>query len=204
VHTSVGVRVDAYWCHRNWDDPHVWQGYELYMLLVVLVVPTLVMAFAYSAIGYKLTKVMVERSSLVGSPHVVTSRSRDDYRDVKQIVTMLFVVVVLFIMCWSPLLVTNVLRAWGVLPPYHHGAFYKHLYNTVHLLAYFNSCINPLVYGFLSKNFRESFYAALCPCLRPPRPPVRQFSLSHTRTTSVGYKESFRLSVRYNNRATNV
>ncbi|XP_042235522.1 gastrin/cholecystokinin type B receptor-like [Homarus americanus] len=204
IHSRVGVRVESYWCHRDWERTSLWQAYETYMLVVVLLVPTLIMGFAYSAIGYKLTKVMIERSSLVGSGHRVSSRSRDDDRDVRQIVTMLFVVVVLFILCWSPLLVTNVLRAWGVLPAYDPSSFFKHFYNTVHLLAYFNSCINPIVYGFLSKNFRESFYAALCPCLRPTRPPARQMSLSHTRTTSVGYKESFRLSVRYTNRATNV
>ncbi|XP_063851983.1 QRFP-like peptide receptor isoform X2 [Scylla paramamosain] len=217
VHSRVGVRVESYWCHRDWDAVLLWRGYETYMLVLVLLLPTLVMAFAYSAIGYKLTRVMIERSSLVGgSSHSpggeshplnsarVSSRAREDDRDKRQIVTMLFVVVVLFITCWSPLLITNMLQAWGFLEPYDHRPFYKHLYNAVHLLAYFNSCINPIVYGFLSKNFRESFYLALCPCLRPPRPPVRQVSLSHTRTTSVGYKESFRLSVRYSNRATNV
>ncbi|XP_069938794.1 somatostatin receptor type 5-like isoform X2 [Cherax quadricarinatus] len=204
VHSRVGVRVESYWCHRDWENVGLWRAYETYMLVVVLLVPTLIMGFAYSAIGYKLTKVMIERSTLVGSGHVVTSRSRGDDRDVRQIVTMLVVVVVLFIVCWSPLLITNVLWAWGVLPPYDHRSFFKHLYNAVHLLAYFNSCINPIIYGFLSKNFRESFFLALCPCLRPLRPPIRQMSLSHTRTTSVGYKESFRLSVRCTNRATNV
>ncbi|XP_069178673.1 QRFP-like peptide receptor isoform X2 [Procambarus clarkii] len=205
VHSRVGVRVESFWCHRNWENAALWRAYETYMLVVVLAVPTLIMGFAYTAIGCKLTKVMIERSSLVGAgSHVVTSRSRDDDRDVRQIVTMLLVVVVLFIMCWAPMLVTNVLRAWGVLPTYDPRPFYKHLYNAVHLLAYFNSCINPIVYGFLSKNFRESFYLALCPCVRARRPPARQMSLSHTRTTSVGFKESFRLSVRYSNRATNV
>ncbi|XP_042870206.1 orexin receptor type 2-like [Penaeus japonicus] len=181
----------------------------VWFLSIILSVPIL---FAQS----KLTKVMIERSSLVGSGHFsvleshplnsirVSSRSRDDDRDVRQIVTMLIVVVVLFIVCWAPLLITNVLKSWKIMPLFVPHPFYKHLVNAVHLLAYFNSCINPIVYGFLSKNFRESFYAALCPCLRPVRPPLRQMSLSHTRTTSVGYKESIRLSVRHANRATNV
>ncbi|XP_063601966.1 QRFP-like peptide receptor [Penaeus indicus] len=216
VHTQVGERVVSYWCHRDWDNVFLWRAYEVYMLLVVLVIPTLVMGFAYTAIGYKLTKVMIERSSLVGSGHLakippdrratfihnvpcssalethplnsirVSSRSRDDDRDVRQIVTMLVVVVVLFIICWAPLLITNVIKSFKLMPLFEPHSFYKHLLNAVHLLAYFNSCINPIVYGFLSKNFRESFYAALCPCLRPVRPPLRQMSLSHTRTTSVG------------------
>lgn len=34
-----------------------------------------------------------------------------------------------------------------------------------HLLSYVNSCINPVVYGFMSKNFRASFKTALSKCL---------------------------------------
>ncbi|XP_068227618.1 pyroglutamylated RF-amide peptide receptor-like isoform X3 [Palaemon carinicauda] len=216
VHSRVGVRVQTYWCHRDWDNVFLWRCYETYMLVIVLVIPTIIMGFAYSAIGYKLSKVLIERSSLMGSGNSsmlethplnsirVSSRSRDDDRDVRQIATMLFIVVVLFLVCWSPLLITNVLWSWGILPMYDPHSFNKHLFNAVHLLAYCNSCINPLVYGFLSKNFRESFYASLCPCLRPDRPHSRQMSLSHTRTTSYGYKESFRMSIRHPGRATNV
>ncbi|XP_068227617.1 somatostatin receptor type 5-like isoform X2 [Palaemon carinicauda] len=204
VHSRVGVRVQTYWCHRDWDNVFLWRCYETYMLVIVLVIPTIIMGFAYSAIGYKLSKVLIERSSLMGSGNRVSSRSRDDDRDVRQIATMLFIVVVLFLVCWSPLLITNVLWSWGILPMYDPHSFNKHLFNAVHLLAYCNSCINPLVYGFLSKNFRESFYASLCPCLRPDRPHSRQMSLSHTRTTSYGYKESFRMSIRHPGRATNV
>ena len=42
-------------------------------------------------------------------------------------------------------------------------------YNTINIHAkkktYFcTSCINPLIYGFMSKNFRRSFTEALCRC----------------------------------------
>uniref|UniRef100_A0A4W5PR04 G-protein coupled receptors family 1 profile domain-containing protein n=1 Tax=Hucho hucho TaxID=62062 RepID=A0A4W5PR04_9TELE len=35
------------------------------------------------------------------------------------------------------------------------------LYSTV-ILSYVNSCANPLLYGFLSDNFRQSFRKVLC------------------------------------------
>ncbi|KAK7792302.1 hypothetical protein R5R35_004875 [Gryllus longicercus] len=98
---------------------------------------------------------------------------------------MLVAVVVLFVVCWAPLLVLNVLRAYGVVPANAPGAP-KHAATAFHLMAYFNSCINPLVYGFMSRNFRESFRKALCRCWRRRgRLGSRHPSLSQTRTTSV-------------------
>jgi hypothetical protein len=67
----------------------------------------------------------------------------------------------------------------------------------------FCSCINPLVYGFMSRNFRESFHKALARCCfrrraqPPPRGTVssfngkRQMSVSvNSRTTSVRYADT--------------
>ena len=66
IHSPVGHRIPSYYCVRDSDSVVLWRGYETYMLIMVLILPTLVMTFAYSAIGYKLTKVMIERSSLLG------------------------------------------------------------------------------------------------------------------------------------------
>ncbi|CAL4101407.1 unnamed protein product, partial [Meganyctiphanes norvegica] len=195
IHSRVGTRVVAYWCHRDWESEIIWRAYETYMLVLVLLLPTVVMGFAYSVIGYTLLKVVIERSSLVEGIRISNGRRTEDDRDMKQILTMLLVVVVLFFVSWAPLLITNMLQAWDFLPRYSTSPFFKHFKNAVQWLAYSNSCINPLVYGFLSKNFRASFYAAMCPCLRPARPPIRTMSWSHTRTTSVVYKDSIRMSM---------
>lgn len=109
----------------------------------------------------------------------------------KQVVKMLVAVVVLFAICWSPLLIENVLTAYAVLPSPKYETF-KHLNTAFQLMAYFNSCINPIVYGFMSKHFRESFVAAACgncwgccPKKDYALPVKRHPSLSQTRTTSV-------------------
>lgn len=116
-------------------------------------------------------------------------RTENESRTMKQVVKMLVAVVVLFAVCWSPLLIDNVLTAYNIIPTM--GTF-KHLNTAFQLMAYFNSCINPIVYGFMSKHFRDSFFAAACGnwfCCCPRReytPPVKRHpSLSQTRTTSV-------------------
>ncbi|XP_053212856.1 type-1 angiotensin II receptor-like isoform X2 [Panonychus citri] len=93
-----------------------------------------------------------------------SNKADDDTAVVKQVIKMLVAVVILFILCWSPILIINLLTAFGTLHQLNYG-YLKPLRTAAHLLSYLNSCINPLVYGFMSKNFRASFKAALQKCL---------------------------------------
>lgn len=54
-----------------------------------------------------------------------------------QVVKMLVAVVVLFVICWGPILVDNMLTAYGYLPHVKAGT-YKHLNTAFQLMAYFN------------------------------------------------------------------
>uniref|UniRef100_T1L4T8 G-protein coupled receptors family 1 profile domain-containing protein n=1 Tax=Tetranychus urticae TaxID=32264 RepID=T1L4T8_TETUR len=137
VHIEVGERYKAFWCYKDPSQPIIWKLYECYMLTLILVIPCIVMGFTYSCICKKLWIVVIK---------------------------MLVAVVILFILCWSPILIINVLTAFGKLHQLNYG-FLKPLRTAAHLLSYLNSCINPLVYGFMSKNFRASFKAALQKCL---------------------------------------
>lgn len=63
--------------------------------------------------------------------------NKDDTRVVKQVIYMLVAVVVLFAICWGPLLIDNVLTAYNILPKQRTHAL-KHMATTFHLMAYFN------------------------------------------------------------------
>ena len=60
----MGERVPAYWCVRNWDNPIGWRIYELYMLVLVLILPSTVMAAAYGAIGREIWRVTAQRGAM--------------------------------------------------------------------------------------------------------------------------------------------
>lgn len=62
---------------------------------------------------------------------------RDDNSMVKQVVYMLVTVVVLFAICWTPILIDNILTAYNVLSQERAG-FLKYMLSTFHLLSYFN------------------------------------------------------------------
>ncbi|CAN8028618.1 unnamed protein product [Ixodes persulcatus] len=219
VHVEMGLHRTAYWCMRDEDNPTTWRSFEIYMLILVLCVPALVMSYTYSKICFQLWMVVRERANLTSGTLVSTEMtektgtgakkelvatfssngehrtakpSRADEDTVRQVIKMLILVVALFVICWAPILILNVLTAFGGVTTLNYS-YLKPLRTTFHLLSYMNSCVNPLVYGFMSKSFRNSFKDALLGCLRPNR---SQFvargttRLSRTRTTSVSIGRS--------------
>lgn len=56
---------------------------------------------------------------------------------VKQVIYMLVAVVIFFAVCWTPLLIDNVLTAFGVVPHLRVGSL-KYMSSAFHVLAYFN------------------------------------------------------------------
>ena len=77
---------------------------------------------------------------------------------------MLVVVVILFIVCWGPNLAVEVLITLNL--QFFDQVFLRFKYATS-LLPFIHCCINPLIYSFMSKNFRKSMWrvvARSCPC----------------------------------------
>lgn len=73
---------------------------------------------------------------------------------------MLVTIIVLFMICWGPVTTNNLLVAFDVLDKLHMGAL-KPMRQAFYVLSYINSCVNPIVYCFMSKNFRKAFIMAL-------------------------------------------
>ncbi|XP_060598437.1 allatostatin-A receptor-like isoform X2 [Ruditapes philippinarum] len=195
----VGIHRTAIWCHKYWEEsPMFGKAYELYMLLLILVIPFSVMIITYTWIANIVWHVATRRADMrsgscisdasgekpvltpaaetqikppvvpITSPLSVgpTSRaSTDDDKTRRQVVMMLMVVVVLFAVCWTPVLVNNVLVAFQHMD-YLHMGYLKPLRMVFHLLSYANSCVNPFVYAFMSKNFRDGFKQSILTCIK--------------------------------------
>lgn len=74
---------------------------------------------------------------------------------------MLVVIIAVFVICWTPYLVMNILQSFGVVETQLHGIS-KYLKTTFILMAYLNSALNPIIYGFMCRSFRESFRSTVC------------------------------------------
>ncbi|KAK2185514.1 hypothetical protein NP493_232g03007 [Ridgeia piscesae] len=113
---------------------------------------------------------------------------------------MLATIVVLFVICWGPSLIDNVLVAFSVVERYHYDHL-KYMRQAFSLMAYFNSCVNPIVYAFMSKSFRQGFRRTACGCTEKPfhrtptmsnRTPQTQWTTAAPhRPAAVPYSASF-------------
>ncbi|KAK3089789.1 hypothetical protein FSP39_006549 [Pinctada imbricata] len=189
---EVGLKNKAYWCERRFSDHKYHKLYELYMLVIMFIIPVLVMGITYALVcleiwmvvskravmrsGSECTRAMngrsIKKDHVTAANYTLTSSSStrkppaahsNDTNTSKQIILMLVTIVSLFAICWGPILINNVLVAFGVLDNLNTG-YLKPMRMAFHLMSYANSCVNPIVYGFLSKNFRDSFKSAVRSC----------------------------------------
>ncbi|XP_041114636.1 melatonin receptor type 1A-A [Polyodon spathula] len=74
--------------------------------------------------------------------------------DVRNFITM-FVVFVLFAVCWAPLNFIGL--AVALIPETVIPRIPEWLFVASYFMAYFNSCLNAIVYGLLNQNFRREY-----------------------------------------------
>lgn len=80
-------------------------------------------------------------------------------RSERKVTRMVSIVVAVFVLCWLPFYVFNVT---SVTSSIHPTSAVKSTFDCVVVLGYANSCANPILYAFLSDNFKKSFQNVLC------------------------------------------
>uniref|UniRef100_A0A182KBS8 G-protein coupled receptors family 1 profile domain-containing protein n=1 Tax=Anopheles christyi TaxID=43041 RepID=A0A182KBS8_9DIPT len=96
---------------------------------------------------------------------------------------MVVVVVLVFAFCWCPIQVILLLKSLKLYGLTHASIIFQIV---SHVLAYTNSCINPVLYAFLSDNFRKAFRKVVW-CGKPPAPTIPPAAQTKTtRTTGNG------------------
>ena len=94
-------------------------------------------------------------------PSLVDKKKRKSNDKKKQATRLIILVVVIFGICWLPVHI-HLMIAYFVMPS---QAWYGYIGMLWSCLAYFNSCVNPIIYNFASKEFRDSFREVVC-CAR--------------------------------------
>ena len=138
-HTSEKTRVGFFW------------GYAVPCFLLLYLAPLAMMSVTYWKAGRKLAAMekRLEVSSQCDLSVVVRTR--------KEVLRMLFVVVVMFVVQWTPFEIVEIL---ATAPDLMDVDPISSLRVAVNMLAFSNAVFNPVVYGFMSKPFREGFKAA--------------------------------------------
>ncbi|XP_018540204.1 somatostatin receptor type 5 [Lates calcarifer] len=136
-------------CNIAWPQPaNIWRAaFIIYTSTVGFFCPLLIICLCYLLIVFKI------RSS-GKKVHATSTKRRKSERKVTR---MVVIVVAVFVFCWLPFYALNIINLLVSLP-----SEYQCLYYFVVVLGYANSCANPIVYGFLSDNFKRGFRKALC------------------------------------------
>jgi hypothetical protein len=107
----------------------------------------------------------VSVSNREGEARKVLAQLMASYTRSLQVIYMLILIMAVFFLCWTPILTYDLLASFELLGAGNSGTgSTKHLKTSLSLLSYFNSCLNPVIYGFMSKTFRESFKRSLGSC----------------------------------------
>ncbi|XP_036409214.1 somatostatin receptor type 5-like [Megalops cyprinoides] len=136
-------------CNMSWPEPQeVWSTvFILYTAILGFFCPLLVICLCYLLIVIKVKSAGVRAG--------LTRRRRSE----RKVTRMVVIIVVVFVFCWLPFFIINMVNLVCILP---ENSIMAGFYFFVVILTYANSCANPLLYGFLSDNFKQSFRKVLC------------------------------------------
>ncbi|XP_063066662.1 neuropeptide FF receptor 2-like [Engraulis encrasicolus] len=161
-----------YWCRENWPNQEMRKVYTTVLFANIYLAPLTLIVIMYARIGVTLCKTPVPASSghstgsgsgsggSVSRNDSNTHRQTSVSRKKKRVVKMLLVVALLFVLSWLPLWTLMMLSDYASLTERQHRLINIYVYPLAHWLAFCNSSVNPIVYGFFNENFRRGFKAA--------------------------------------------
>lgn len=134
-------------CFEDWPRADMRRVYTTVMFIHVYLAPLGLISIMYGCIAAKLSNNLRENRG----------RSRRKMKVVK----MLIMVAVLFMVSWLPLWTLMLLTDYQDLDRQQIDFLSSYLFPVAHWLAFFNSGVNPIIYGFFNENFRRGFQAAV-------------------------------------------
>ncbi|XP_062910964.1 melatonin receptor type 1B-like [Mobula hypostoma] len=132
-------------------------SYTIAVVIVHFLVPITVVSFCYLQIWILVIQVRRRVKTDI--------RPKLKQSDFRNFLTM-FVVFVLFAFCWAPLNFIGL--AVAINPQKIAPKIPEWLFVFSYFMAYFNSCLNAIIYGLMNQNFRKE-YKRIIMSLRTPR-----------------------------------
>lgn len=124
------------------NDFLAWDTYHTIFFITSYLVPLIFISILYCFMLLRLWK-----SNL--------SQSAESKRGKKRITRLVLIIVAAFAALWFPIQIILLLKSKELYSSNTHLTIAIQI--VAHILAYASSCVNPLLYAFLSENFRKSF-----------------------------------------------
>uniref|UniRef100_A0A8C1VZU8 Neuropeptide FF receptor 1 like 3 n=1 Tax=Cyprinus carpio TaxID=7962 RepID=A0A8C1VZU8_CYPCA len=141
-----------YSCYETWPDPEMRKVYTTVLFLHIYVIPLALIVLMYGRIGAKLYATAVLASA--EQPDVPVSQRK------VRVIKMLIVVALLFMLSWLPLWTLMLLTDYARPDEDNLELLTSYIFPLSHWLAFSNSSVNPIIYGYFNENFKRGFQAA--------------------------------------------
>ncbi|KAG7322581.1 hypothetical protein KOW79_013927 [Hemibagrus wyckioides] len=155
---NYNLTYPLYSCYETWPEPEMRKVYTTVLFAHIYLIPLILIVIMYGRIGAKLysTTFLVK----VNQPDVTPQRkSPISHRKIK-VIKMLIVVALLFMLSWLPLWTLMLLTDYARPEGDQLDLLTGYIFPFSHWLAFSNSSVNPIIYGYYNKNFRRGFQAA--------------------------------------------
>ncbi|XP_067885144.1 neuropeptide FF receptor 2a [Heterodontus francisci] len=144
-----------YQCYEAWPTPKMRKIYTTVLFSNIYLAPLSLIVIMYARIGITLFKTSIP----VGE--VSHQENRNTVSKKKQrVIKMLAIVALLFTLSWLPLWTLMMLSDYARLSHSQLRIINLFIYPFAHWLAFCNSSVNPIIYGYFNENFRRGFQAA--------------------------------------------
>ncbi|XP_061594966.1 neuromedin-U receptor 1 [Cololabis saira] len=149
------------------------------------ILPMLTISVLYVLIGLQLKRekmrLALEAKSGFEQDSFCNIRTQQQKARRRQVTKMLFVLVVVFGICWAPFHTDRLM--WSFISDWTDN--HREIFEYVHIISgvffYLSSAVNPILYNLMSTRFREMFREVMCH--GPDHMSPRKHSLSVTRVT---------------------
>lgn len=177
-------------CIESWpnDFLHLAQVYNVFLLLIQYFIPLLILTVCYARIG-----LVLRRNKAPGES--IEKRDAKMSQSKKRVLKMCFVMVLTFMIFWAPLQFLNVYRFYDEQIAY--SKYFGDIFFVCHLFAVSRSFINPFIYAWIHKHYRDGFtYFMSCACWSANEMKRSKFDNSTRYMTSVNFTSSKKSSSR--------
>ncbi|XP_044158098.1 oxytocin receptor [Bufo gargarizans] len=166
IFSLTEVDNGVYDCRADFIKPWGLKAYITWITLAVYIIPVMILSVCYGLISYKIWQNIRLKTVCESNLRLSTSRratlsrvssvrliSKAKIRTVK----MTFIIVLAYIVCWTPFFFVQMWSVWDPNPPKEASLFIIAM-----LLGSLNSCCNPWIYmlftGHLFHDLLQSFF----------------------------------------------
>ncbi|XP_074655558.1 galanin receptor type 1-like [Tubulanus polymorphus] len=151
-------------CHEYWPVEAQRRAYTIIVFVLLYCLPLSIIVVCYLLMAKNLW--MSISPAFQESNHAALKA----FQARRRVAKMVLVVVIIFGLCWLPIHIVHIRNDFGMTGADGGVQIIDYVFKIfAHCMSYANSAVNPLVYSFLSENFRKCFRMAFICCEKKPR-----------------------------------